>query len=266
VKQKILRGLLAVIMLFTLAGCKTTGVAVGPAKVVLREVPREQRTALMILNFKNATLQDRAEKFLPWEFGLASMLMTDLESVGLFNILSRELLKDILREQALHMTGLVDDSKAIEVGRIVAAKYVVTGTFMEMDGSLRIESRLLSVENGAQLGATAVSGMTSNFFDLEKQLLIEMTNFLGVTLDDTEARMLAAQVETKSMDASLSNYAGEIALLEAKEFKATGKPKQADFLLKQARIRFEVALKHDPGYQRARDNLASLTMAIPMTL
>jgi hypothetical protein len=37
-------------------------------------------------------------------------------------------------------------------------------------------------------------------------------------------------------------------------------------LLKQARIRFEIALKHDPGYQRARDNLASLTMAIPMTL
>jgi len=252
-------------MLLSLGGCKSTGSS-GSAKMILRDVPREQRTALMILNFKNSTLQDRAEKFSPWEFGLASMVMTDLESVGLFNILSQELLKDILREQAFQMTGLVDDRKAVEVGRIVAAKYVVTGTFMEMDGSLRIESRLLSVKNGAQLGASAVAGMTNNFFDLEKQLVVEMTRYLGVTLDDNEARTLADQVETKSMDASLSNYAGEMALLEAKEFKSSGKPKQADSLLKQARIRFEVALKHDPGYQRARDNLASLAMAIPMTL
>ena len=264
-RRKVWGGLLVAIMLVSLVGCKSTGSS-GSSKVVIREVPREQRTALMILNFKNSTLQDRAEKFSPWEFGLASMLMTDLESVGLFNILSRELLKEVLREQTFQMTGLVDDRKAVEMGRIVAAKYVVAGTFMEMDGSLRIESRLLSVENGAQLGAAAVAGMTNNFFDLEKQLVVEMTGYLGVALDDSEARMLAGQIETKSLDASLSNYAGEMALLEAKEFKATGKPEQADSLLKQARIRFEIALKHDPGYQRARDNLASLTMAIPMTL
>ncbi len=262
--RKVFLGLLAVVVLLALAGCKATGSS--SVSEVLRDTPREQRTTLMILNFKNSTLQDRAEKFSPWEFGLASMVMTDLETVGLFNILSRELLKDVLREQAFQMSGMVNDSQAIEMGRIVAAKYVVTGTFMEMDGSLRIESRLLSVENGVQLGASAVAGRTETFFDLEKQLVIEMTRYLGVTLDDSESRKLASLVETRSMDASLSNYAGEMVLFEAKDMKAAGKVSGAKELLKQARIRFEIALKHDPGYQRARDNLASLTMAIPMTL
>jgi TolB-like protein len=262
--QKIWRGILAIIILLTLAGCKVASTV--SANEVLRETPREQRTTLMVLNFKNSTLKDRAEKYSPWEFGLASMLMTDLESVGLFNILSRELLKDVLKEQAFQLSGMVDDRQAVEMGKIVAAKYVVTGTFMEMDGSLRIESRLLSVENGVQLGATAVTGGTGSFFDLEKQLVIEMTKYLGVALDPSEARLISDQVETRSVDASLSNYAGEMALLEASDLKSVGKATRAKQLLSEARIRFEVALKHDPGYQRARDNLASLTMAIPMTL
>ena len=262
--RKILGGLLAGLMLLTLAGCKATGSS--STVEVLRDVPREQRTVLMILNFKNSTLQDRAAKFGPWEFGLASMVMTDLETIGLFNILSRELLKDLLQEQAFQMTGLVDDRQAVQMGRIAAAKYVVTGTFMEMDGTLRIESRLLSVETGTQLGASAVTGQTKTFFDLEKQLVVEMTRYLGVTLDDSEARKISNQVETRSMDASLSNYAGEMVLLKAKNMKAAGKTAGAKELLSQARIKFEIALKHDPGYQRARNNLASLTMAIPMTL
>ncbi len=45
-----------------------------------------------------------------------------------------------------------------------------------------------------------------------------------------------------------------------------GKPDEADELIKQARMKFEVALRHDPEYERAKQNLAGITMAMPMTL
>ena len=50
------------------------------SKMVLREVPRESRQGLMVLNFKNNTKKSKAREFKPWEYGLASMMMADIES------------------------------------------------------------------------------------------------------------------------------------------------------------------------------------------
>ncbi len=63
-------------------GCgATTG---SPAaKQILRQVPREERIALVVLNFRNATLKEKAAEYEPWGFGIPSMIMTDLESIGL---------------------------------------------------------------------------------------------------------------------------------------------------------------------------------------
>jgi len=253
-------------LLMALVGCQTSGSALVSSSKVLREMPREERIPVMVLNFQNGTLKDKAELYQPWELGLPSMIMTDLETIGIFNIVSREMLKEVLREQAMQKTGIVDERQAVQMGRIVAAKYVLTGNYMAIDGQLRIESRLISVEYGTQLGAAAVTGQVSGFFDLEKQLVLEMTRHLGAVLQPNEVKIIAANVETTSVNASLQNYAGEIKLYRAKDLKAEGKKDQAEKLIIEARLRFEQALQYDPGYERAKMNLASLSMGIPMTL
>jgi TolB-like protein len=254
------------LLLAVLSGCQTTGSTLAGSSKVLREVPRADRIPVMVLNFRNGTLKDKAELYEPWELGLPSMIMTDLETIGVFNIISREMLKEVLREQAMQQTGIVDEKQAVQVGRIVAAKYVLTGNYMALDGQLHIESRLLSVEYGTQLSAAAVTGQVSGFFDLEKQLVLEMTRHLGAVLKPNEEKLIASNVETTSVDASLQNYAGEIKLYKAKDLEAEGKNKQAEKLILEARLRFEQALQYDPGYERAKMNLASLSMGIPMTL
>ena len=247
-----------------LGGCQTA--ASPAAKQVLRQVPREERTALMVLNFRNATLKERAAEYEPWEFGIPSMIMTDLESIGLFNIQSWDMLKDVLEQQAFQSLGVVDEKEAVRIGRIVAARYLLSGSFMILDGNLRIESKLLSVEEGTLLGAASVSGRIDRFYELEKELVLEMTGHLGALLTPAESAALSGNVETRSVDASLSNYAGEFALVQAKELKRKGKPEQAESRLREAKERFRAALKHDPGYMRARSNLAALALAMPMTL
>ena len=238
----------------------------GPEKMVLRKIPREKRQGLMVLNFKNNTLKNSAAEYKPWEFGLASMVMTDIESIGLFNIVSREMLKKIISEQEFQLTGFVDPDKAVKIGKIVAAKYVLAGSFMEMKGSLRIESQVISVETGAQLGAASVTGKTDNFFNLEKQLVIKVTKFLNAALTAQEQAMLAKNVETKSVKASLSNYRGELDYLKAMLLKDKGLSDESKRLLKKAKSNFKTALMFDPEYERAKENLSKISLAIPVTL
>jgi len=252
-------------MLIVVSACATTGSNI-PSSKTIRTIPREQRTVMMILNFKNSSVKEAASDYQPWEHGIASMVMTDMESIGVFNVLSTERLNAILAQQAFQLTGAVDEKSAVKVGKLAAAQYLLSGSFMVINNELYIEATVFSVEKGVALGASSVRGRFDSFFELEKQLVVEMTSYLGVLLNSEEQVWFTAQVETRSVDASLQNYSGEIALLKAKEYREKGKADLASKMVEEARARFEKALKIDPKYERAQRNLSSLTMAMPMTL
>ncbi|MBW1742347.1 MAG: hypothetical protein JRJ47_02810 [Deltaproteobacteria bacterium] len=221
---------------------------------------------LVVLDFVNNTSGARAAEFQPWELGLASMMMTDLESMGLFNIISRENVRDASKKRGLRLTNVQAEENALEVGRLVAARYVLAGSFLEMSGKLRVEATVFSVEQGMQLGAASVNGKTDEFFELQKELVIEISPYLEAVLDHAETSIIATNIETTSVHASLNNYAGEIAVLQAQECRERGEPQRADAFLEEAKDKFQTALKHDPNYKRAKDNLAKLVMGIPLTL
>ncbi len=232
----------------------------------IEKIPRSQRAGLMVLNFKNSTLENRAKEFQPWEFGIASMIMTDLESIGLFNIVSMERLNDILDQQALQQLGVLDDQEVVKIGKIAAAKYLLTGSFMELNGYLRIEAQVLSVERGVQLGAAEITGPTNTFFQMEKELVIKLLSYMEVALNKQEEDLISRNIETRSIEASLSNYAGELAVIQADKYKKMGESSEAKFLIKEAKKNFKKALRYDPNYAKAKQNLLKLAKAIPMTL
>lgn len=232
----------------------------------IKTVPREERKGLAVFNFVNTSPAAIAEQYQPWALGIPAMLMTDLESIGLFNIVSRERFSDIVKEQQLQASGLVDPETAVQMGKLIAAHYILTGSFSVMEDRMRIETNVYSVESGVQLGAASVEGTTTKFFLLEKHLVIKVTSYLEAMLSDDDVSRLSSNVGTRSIQASLNNYAGEIWLLEAKNLKNKGRTKQADSARESAKKNFKMALKHDPAYQRAKDNLAKLLMGIPLTL
>ena len=248
------------LVFFLLCGC-----AGRPKKLLLREIPSSKRTNLIVLNFKNNTTGSRATQFQPWEFGLASMMITDLESMGQFNIMSREDVIDVSRRRGLPAPSMLTEKDAWEIGALVAS-YVLSGSFVEMNGELRIDARVFNIDRGTLWGETSVKGRTDNFFELQKKLILDVSRFLEVMLDETEVTMIAGNIETTSVHASLNNYAGEIAVLRAQEFKERGISKRADELMDTAKENFRTALRYDPKYERAKHNLATLSLGIPMTL
>lgn len=229
-------------------------------------ISRSDRTGLAVLNLKNATPKDSAGQFQPWEYGIATMLTTDIEAIGIFNVVERERLLDIARELELQKTDLVDKETAVTIGKMTAATYILTGSFTEMNGQLRIAVQIFSVEQGIQLGAASMTGKTEEFFLLEKRLFIKVIEFLEVMITEEKRARIMDTIETKSVDASLKNYSGEMAVAKAGTLKKAGRDDEALRLLGQAKKEFSEALAYDPDYARAKNNLATLAMAIPITL
>ncbi|HQL44950.1 MAG TPA: CsgG/HfaB family protein [Spirochaetota bacterium] len=232
----------------------------------LRNTPRELRKGLLVLNFYNSTPKSRASEFQPWEYGLASMIMTDMETIGAFNIISKDALKDVIAEQEFQQTGMIDPKTLVKLGNLVGAHYILKGSFMEMNGTLRIETQVFSVEKGMQLQTASVNGKTDNFFALEKELIDKITKIVDVMLTGTELQVIASNVETKSVEASLKNYKGELTVEEAKNLAQAGKKEQAKKLIEEAKKDFKEAVAIDPNYVKAKKNLSRISMAIPVTL
>ena len=246
--------------------CILFGCATAPEEDILRKVPRSERAVLVMLNFRNNTPGDRAEKFEPWELGLASMMMTDLEKIGLFNIISSKDLKTLSLGTGTDNSGIESEQDTLKIGKGVSAQYVLSGSFTEMNGKLKIEARILSVEENMQLGAETATGETDDFFELEKELVLKITQYLKTALDEYEISAIRENIETKSVNASLNNYAGEIAVLRAEEYRERGQTKIAASYEEEAKDRFKSALVYDPEYEKAKKNLAKLVKGMPMTL
>ena len=62
------------------------------------------------------------------------MLMTDLEAIGLFTIISRDQMKEVIQEQEFQMSGMVDPDKAVSWAAY-SRRAMLAGSFMEMNGA-----------------------------------------------------------------------------------------------------------------------------------
>jgi len=103
--------------------------------------------------------------------GLAQMLITDIQSrADNCTIVERDRLEDILKEIELGQSGKVDPKTAAKVGKLLGARYIVLGSFFDMFGTFRVDSRIIEVETGAILGSVGKSGKADDFMMLEQQL------------------------------------------------------------------------------------------------
>jgi len=63
--------------------------------------------------------------------GASDMLITALVKTKKYRVYERNKLKSIMKEQKLQMSGAVDASTAVQIGKLVGAKYIITGAVTE---------------------------------------------------------------------------------------------------------------------------------------
>jgi len=92
----------------------------------------------------------------------------DLTGLEQLRILERSKLEAVLNEQELALSDLVDTENAIQIGRIMAADLLLTGTVIEMTQSVIIFSRIIDVASGEIESAAQV--IIPKSADLERLL------------------------------------------------------------------------------------------------
>ena len=96
----------------------------------------------------------------PEESQLASLLnemaLVELAKLDTLKIVERERLLEVLKEQELALSDLMDTSKAIRVGQFLSANLMLTGTVIEMSESVVIFGRVIDVETAEIQSAAQV--------------------------------------------------------------------------------------------------------------
>ena len=121
---------------------------------VIRHIPRalqiEQRLSLTILPFEHKGSISHAA--LSFQDNLTNALVNQ----NRFGVIERDKLDLILQEQNLSRTKLIDQRTALQLGRLAAARSVVTGSMIETTKGIEIVARMIDTETSEILATEDV--------------------------------------------------------------------------------------------------------------
>lgn len=106
-------------------------------------------TPVAVLPFENAGSygKDR-ESFEALRQGLAAVLASELAANPELSVVGRPELQQALRQEGLAGTERLDRATIGRIGKLVGARYLVSGSFIDLYGDFRIDARLIDAETG----------------------------------------------------------------------------------------------------------------------
>jgi len=128
-----------------------------------------------------------AEVFDALRVGMQQMLMTELALNPALRVVDRSQLQTLLQEQDLGASGRVDPNTAARIGRLVGARYVVLGGFVDFYGDFRIDARIVNVETSEIVNVARVRDKRENLY----RLVVDLG---GKVVEDVDLPPLDASV------------------------------------------------------------------------
>lgn len=89
---------------------------------------------------------------------VSEILTTSFVNSESFKIIEREQLQKVTKEFELGQTGIIDTSSAKQIGKILGADAIVTGSVIKMGRTLRLDARIIDVASGIILTAEKSEG------------------------------------------------------------------------------------------------------------
>jgi TolB-like protein len=141
----------------------------------LMGAPAEFR--VLVLPFDNST--GKAEYEVLRE-GLADLLVSSLSSTASILLVDRRELDRALRERKLQLSGLMEPLRRLELGRILSARFMVSGGFALFDGRFTLNAHVVDVETAELVVSETVSGEPERLAELVDQLASRLRRALPI--------------------------------------------------------------------------------------
>lgn len=210
--------------------------AASPMPVAPPPAPRQAAAATVaVLNFANITGNPGDD----WVGqGIAESLTADLTHIKSIAVVPREQIFELQR--SLNELGhRIDDRQAMELGRRLGATVTVSGAYQRLGDRIRITAQAIEVAGGRQIATVKVDGRVDDLFELQDQLVTELTKAAQVDVGGQDLSAIA-RAGTESMEAYQA-YARGMQNLRLADRESTD---HAIALLEQA-------LERDPKYVEA---------------
>ena len=163
---------------------------------------QDSRPGIAVLRFDNSGSygQDK-ENFEALEKGIAGMLISELAANPAARVVEREGIEKLLAEQSLGASGKVTPETAAKIGKLVGARYVITGTFIDFYGDFRVDARIVNVETGEIVKVESDRMQRDHLFDIIRTVagrLMKDANLPPLPRQASDQRM-SRQIPTEAL-------------------------------------------------------------------
>lgn len=93
---------------------------------------------------------------------VAERLTTKLVRTGEFEVIERSRLEGVFQEIKLSASGVIDEKTAVEIGKILGADVVVSGSLARVNTGLEINARAINVSSGRIIAGAIVQSSESS--------------------------------------------------------------------------------------------------------
>jgi len=133
---------------------------------VIRKIPKalqlEERLSISVIPF------DQSGEISDYSVSFQDNLTNSLVDRNRFRVIEREKLDVILQEQKLSQTNLIDKDTALKVGRLIAARSVITGNIIETRTGIEIVARVIDTETSEIMSSSDVYDEVKDLMTLKK--------------------------------------------------------------------------------------------------
>lgn len=205
---------------------------------------QDTRPGIAVLPFTNGgSIGMEKEDLDALQVGVQELLITELAQNSALRIVDRSRIREIMTEQDLGASGRVDAQTAARIGRLVGARYVVTGVFVDLNGDFRLDGRIVDGETSEIVKAQQVRGDRDDMFDLLVDLAARITQ--DVNLPPLPAEVREARKEQNIPPEAITLFS------RAQVYADAGRTEQAIQLYERIAQRF-------PEMAQAREALRQL--------
>jgi TolB-like protein len=176
--------------------------AVAQEQQLATQTASAKTVAVMPLRFTGSD-----STLMPLERGMAELITIDLSRSHELTVVERAKLQALLDEIALQQSGATDSTTNVRAGKIVQAGRIVNGQIVQNAGRLRVDAAIVNTQTSGIAGGAANENTLVELFAIEKAIVLQLFDSLGVTLTTAE-RNAIEQRPTRSMQAFLAYSRG----------------------------------------------------------
>jgi TolB-like protein len=132
--------------------------------------------------------------------GISEMIAVELAKATGVNLIEREKRAEVLEEIEFALSDLADATKQVEVGKMLAARYLVFGEIVDMDKEVLISLRMIDVESTMVVWNEQVVARITNYDYITGYFTMSILHHLGLPVPSSTVAKVEA-VEEKNEDA-----------------------------------------------------------------